>query len=140
MDLRIGSTDFPVDLLQTFGVSSISINVPGLPRPISVRLNGTDAYIFRKVFIGQQYDYSLPADPKVIIDAGAHVGHATAWFSARFPRATIIAIEPDPTISAFCSRIAASFRTFTWSIQRLILVQLTISFIRLTLIKLIFSS
>ena len=96
MELRIGSTDFPVDLLKTFGVSSISINVPGLPRPISVRLNGTDPYVFRKVFIGQQYDYSLPADPKVIIDAGAHVGHATAWFSARFPRATIIAIEPDP--------------------------------------------
>jgi FkbM family methyltransferase len=96
MLLRIGLTNFPVDLLNQFAVSSISIRIPGLLSPIIVRLNSTDPDILRTVFVRGKYEHSLPADPKVIVDVGAKAGHSTAWFRARFPRAFIIAIEPDP--------------------------------------------
>jgi FkbM family methyltransferase len=38
----------------------------------------------------------LPAQASVVVDVGANVGAATAWFRARFPTAVIVAVEPDP--------------------------------------------
>ena len=32
----------------------------------------------------------------VIVDAGANIGAATIWFAAHYPRATVVAIEPEP--------------------------------------------
>jgi FkbM family methyltransferase len=41
--------------------------------------------------------YELPFDinPRVIVDLGANIGLATAWFASRYPEARVIAVEPD---------------------------------------------
>jgi len=48
-----------------------------------------------KVFLEQEYKIPFRLDPKVIIDAGANIGMATLFFSQTFPRARIVAIEPE---------------------------------------------
>jgi FkbM family methyltransferase len=40
----------------------------------------------------------------VIVDAGANIGGASLWFSRRYPRARIFAVEPDPANAALCRR------------------------------------
>ncbi len=34
--------------------------------------------------------------PPVVIDLGANIGHSAAWFSARWPGARVVCVEPDP--------------------------------------------
>jgi len=38
----------------------------------------------------------------VIVDAGANVGAASIWFSEQFPKARILAVEPDPANARIC--------------------------------------
>lgn len=38
----------------------------------------------------------------LIIDAGANIGGASVWFSTEFPRARVIAVEPDPANARLC--------------------------------------
>ena len=43
------------------------------------------------------YDFlELPPEPTTIVDLGANCGLSTRWLSNRFPRARVIAYEPDP--------------------------------------------
>jgi FkbM family methyltransferase len=49
-----------------------------------------------EVFVGGEYGDFLPAQPRLIVDAGANVGSATLWFRERLPDARVIAIEPNP--------------------------------------------
>jgi FkbM family methyltransferase len=53
-----------------------------------------DQEVYDAVFIRREYDVEIP-EPRTIVDAGAHIGLASVWFARRFPRARIIAIEPD---------------------------------------------
>lgn len=46
--------------------------------------------------IGEVQTYVLPDYPvKTIVDGGAHIGAATAYFKQRWPDAQVIAVEPD---------------------------------------------
>ena len=76
-----------------------------------LRDNPADRFVFRQVFIDRDYDTSgwsqdawvvrryesiLKANRlPVIIDAGANIGLASVWFSERFPRAKVFAVEPN---------------------------------------------
>lgn len=51
-----------------------------------------------QVFIAEEYRDFLPPDARLILDAGANVGSATAWFRVRYPEARVIAVEPDPVV------------------------------------------
>ena len=66
-----------------------------------------DREVCRQVFINQDYDlkrlqrygdimgWYQQSEKPVIIDAGANIGAASLWFSLTFPKAKIIAVEPD---------------------------------------------
>jgi len=97
MLLRIGKSVFPVGVIEKFQVTQLGVAIPGIDRSFTLRLGETDAAVFEKIFIREEYNHHLPPDPKTIVDAGANVGYSVAWFKARFPDATIIAVEPDPT-------------------------------------------
>jgi len=60
------------------------------------RAHTSDLGVFRQIFIEREYRcLDDIEDPGLIIDCGANVGYASAYFLARHPRAQLIAVEPD---------------------------------------------
>lgn len=59
----------------------------------------------QSAIVTQAYEQALAAGrTPVILDAGANVGAASVWFSTQFPKARIIAVEPDPANADLCRR------------------------------------
>jgi FkbM family methyltransferase len=89
-------------------------------RRVHVRPGDSDFATLRQVF--RESSYELETQPvrdridaryrallaekviPVIVDAGANIGAATLWFRARYPAATVVAIEPDPANAAMLRR------------------------------------
>lgn len=109
MQLRIGQSRFEADILSGFAVRRMEVEVPGLERPVSIRLGETDQEVFRKVFVRDEYGFVTPEGVGTIVDAGANVGYSVLWFHRRYPGARIIALEPDPEnfamLSANCGHL-----------------------------------
>ena len=63
----------------------------------TVRCGTTDIYVALEVFADRQYEMpsGFPA-PAVIVDAGANIGMTSLFYSSMYPKATIVAIEPEP--------------------------------------------
>ena len=59
-----------------------------------LRLGGADPYVLAEVFGEHSYDIPLIRPPKIIVDAGAHIGAATVFFLNRYPNAKVVAFEP----------------------------------------------
>jgi FkbM family methyltransferase len=92
---------------------------------IHLRYRETDAAVLRQVFSRREYNLSrfpqrarlqaayeaLVASGKrpVIIDAGANIGIAAIWFARLYPKAIIVAIEPDPANLDICRLNVAPF-------------------------------
>ena len=72
-----------------------NLNVPNMPVTFSLRPNTSDIPTFYQVFIGKEYEFKLPFEPKSIIDGGANIGLATIYLKSRFPNAKVICVEPD---------------------------------------------
>src|SRR4051812_37569988 len=56
---------------------------------VLLRPGTTDQVVYDEVFRSGEYDLHL-GDPKVIIDAGAHLGFAAIYLAERYPSARII--------------------------------------------------
>jgi FkbM family methyltransferase len=84
---------------------------PGRPRPITSRrlrlkllgaphdwwvADAGEIGALWEVFIAGQYATWAPPDAQLVVDVGANVGTATAWLRRRYPRARIVAVEPNP--------------------------------------------
>ena len=61
-----------------------------------LRPNSTDYDTYEHVFVLKEYDFPIPFEPELIIDGGANIGMSALYFARRFPKASILAIEPDP--------------------------------------------
>ena len=51
--------------------------------------------VMRDIVLDEEYAVE-GIEPKTILDLGANVGIASAWFRARYPAARIVAVEADP--------------------------------------------
>jgi len=87
---------------------------------IYIRPRNSDADAFIQIFIRKPYDLSpfpqyrrvlaeyerilAAGERPVILDAGANVGAASRWFSMQFPKAAIVALEPDRDSVAICRK------------------------------------
>lgn len=50
----------------------------------------------REIFEGGEYWFDCDRSDPTILDCGSHIGLSVAWFKQRFPKARILAFEPDP--------------------------------------------
>ena len=73
----------------------VSVTVPGFAFPIWLRAGGSDYFTFHQVFTDRHYQHGLSIAPNFIIDAGANVGFSSIYFAREYPKAKILAIEPD---------------------------------------------
>jgi FkbM family methyltransferase len=55
-----------------------------------------DFALLVSIFILGEYDGPLPPRADLVLDLGAHVGTSVVFWRQRYPKAEIIAVEPDP--------------------------------------------
>ena len=96
LGLTVGMNALPDRMLRFLPLNNVLVEIKNVPNPVTIRIRTSDPWIFKRIFTNREYEYGLPADPQVIIDGGANVGYSVAWYKARFPKAKIIAFEPDP--------------------------------------------
>ncbi len=53
--------------------------------------------MYEEIFLRKQYDFTSDDPAPTIVDCGSNIGLAVLYFKRRFPRATVLAFEPDPT-------------------------------------------
>ncbi len=73
---------------------------------VAIRTFGSDADTMREICLLGVYDQICSRVPsaKSIVDLGANIGLATRLFAARYPAASIVAVEPDPQNFAMLNR------------------------------------
>ncbi len=82
-----------------------TVLLPGLIIPFYFRQGTSDVLAIKQVFVRHEYR-RLQALTQIdtIIDAGANIGAASVLFLTMFPKARLIAIEPDPGNAAVLRR------------------------------------
>lgn len=88
-----------------------SLRVRGLEHKLLCRARTSDRQVFSQVFLHRQYE--LPArqrEIELIVDCGANVGYTSVFFLARYPRAEVLAVEPDAQNFALLLRNVAAYR------------------------------
>jgi FkbM family methyltransferase len=69
--------------------------------PVTLRAVGGDISILYEVFAERAYeipdDVLDPMSVRTVIDCGAHIGLSALYFAYRYPRAQVVAIEPNPS-------------------------------------------
>jgi FkbM family methyltransferase len=63
---------------------------------VFLRPGTTDQDVYAEIFIQKEYDLDL-GNPMFIVDAGAHIGLSSVFFASKYPKATIVALEPEPS-------------------------------------------
>jgi FkbM family methyltransferase len=72
----------------------VRVRVRALAHPVYLRPGTSDVWIFDEVVTKREYALPGVVPPSTVIDAGANIGLATAFFATAYPDATILAIEP----------------------------------------------
>ena len=73
----------------------VSLRAPHVGR-VFCRARTSDLGVFRQIYIDREYRcLDDVRAPQLVIDCGANVGYASAYFLARYPQAHVIAVEPD---------------------------------------------
>jgi FkbM family methyltransferase len=91
--------------------------------PLYARSGTSDIDVYEQVFLWREYQcLDSVRDASLVVDCGANVGFASAYFLSRFPSANVIAIEPDADNFAQMERNLAPYgkrvlalRTGVWS-------------------------
>lgn len=76
--------------------SRVPLRLPGISSTLWARSGTSDVATFEEVFVAREYD--LPFRdfvPRDIVDLGANIGYASVYFSARWPGANVLSVEPD---------------------------------------------
>lgn len=67
-------------------------------------------FMYQEIFDKQIYSFSSSAKAPYIIDAGANIGLATVFFKHLYPKARILAFEPDTKITSFLKKNIQSLK------------------------------
>jgi FkbM family methyltransferase len=96
---------------KTPSLGSLTVCLSGLDRRVTLRRGTSDSMVLWQVWGDREY--AIPSDPHrdelrrryeaalaagkrpVILDCGANIGMASLWFAQQYPRARIVALEPE---------------------------------------------
>ncbi len=76
---------------------TVCVRLASLEHPILLRTRSADVSTLDEVLVDRGYDLPPIISPKTIVDAGAHIGLVSALWATRYPEATIVAVEPEPS-------------------------------------------
>jgi FkbM family methyltransferase len=71
------------------------VHISGIAHPFWLRDGTSDEDVVQEVFIRNEYHLQLPRSPSTIVDAGANIGCSAIFFTHAYPRARILAVEPE---------------------------------------------
>jgi FkbM family methyltransferase len=79
--------------------------------PLCARLHGSsDMPVFDQIFIRQEYACLRDLkQPSLVLDLGSNVGFSAAYFLSVFPKAFVVAVEPDDRNLAMCKSNLAPY-------------------------------
>jgi FkbM family methyltransferase len=102
----------------------VRVPVKGVGK-VTLRRDSTDALVFSQVFTGAHYELArfpqytavqsryrrilASGRQPLIIDAGANNGASALWFATRFPKAKVVAVEPEPINASLCQQNTRGF-------------------------------
>ena len=66
-----------------------------LKHSFSIRNNPFDFATFEEVILKEDYNLNIHFDPSTIIDGGANIGLTSVFLANKYPRADIVAVEPE---------------------------------------------
>lgn len=91
--------------------SVVEVKWPGYPHSLFLRRNSSDIPTFCQVFIEEQYHGMAATAGRhdAVIDCGANIGLASAWFLWKWNPRKIVAIEPDSGNYAICWKNLAAY-------------------------------
>lgn len=92
-------------------VRTLRLRRPGGMRTVAVGDYG-ELEVMRDIVLDEEYALD-GLDPRTIVDLGANIGTASAWFRDRYPNARIVAVEPDPQTFTKLERNLAGDRAVT---------------------------
>ncbi len=86
-------------------VREVSLRPKGYATAVTIRLNSSDFKVFDQIFVSRQYlPVTIIKDLDTIVDCGANAGYSALFFLKQFPRARVIAVEPDRSNAELCRR------------------------------------
>lgn len=118
-------------LASSLGIRTAArLRVPGARHPLVVRFGTSDPLVLHQIFVDGEYQAIADLSPATILDLGANVGYATAWFATRWPDARIIAVEPDAGNATLCEENARPYgsrvqviRAGVWPVDAALVVE-----------------
>ncbi|MES2460800.1 MAG: FkbM family methyltransferase [Armatimonadota bacterium] len=92
------------------GYETVTLTPRNARFPLYARIGSSDIEVYRQIFTEREYEcIDDIKDVRRIIDCGANVGYASAYFLSRHPDASVIAIEPDMDNFALLQKNLASY-------------------------------
>lgn len=85
----------------------VSVRPRFLKHRVKLRARTSDAFVFRQIMIENEYLPLKDLHAQTILDLGANIGLASAWFLNQFPEACVFAVEADlDNYKACCANLA----------------------------------
>ncbi len=86
--------------------SIAQVRLRGQRNPFHLRLASTDWLVLEEIFQRDEYACVREAikEAGCIVDLGANVGYSLRYWQTLFPKARVIAMEPEPDNCLICSR------------------------------------
>ena len=79
------------------------------PHRVSLRPGTCDVILYDDILVHEQYGTFPLERVRTVVDVGANIGLAAAYFLWRAPQARVIALEPDPVNHPLCVKNLAAF-------------------------------
>ncbi|MEY8848348.1 FkbM family methyltransferase [Psychroserpens sp. XS_ASV72] len=99
---RLFLSSFDKQLLKLKSQKEGQIDVKGFPFYVHHGRAFYDTY--NEIFIDKIYDFKTDSQEPIIIDCGANMGLSLVYFKSIYPKAKILAFEPDESVLPFLEK------------------------------------